>query len=49
MAGQVIMQDFVGFRIPLWLRRLVTMLPAVVVVALGVEFDAGAGRAARWC
>ncbi|MGA3397693.1 MAG: Nramp family divalent metal transporter [Acetobacteraceae bacterium] len=37
MAGQVIMQDFVGFRIPLWLRRLVTMLPAVVVVALGVN------------
>ena len=37
MAGQTIMQDFVGFRIPLWLRRLVTMLPAVVVVALGVD------------
>src|SRR5712671_6865466 len=25
MAGQVIMQGFVGFRIPIWLRRLVTM------------------------
>jgi manganese transport protein len=37
MAGQVIMQDFVGFRIPLWLRRLVTMVPAVIVVAAGVE------------
>jgi manganese transport protein len=37
MAGQVIMQDFVGFRIPLWLRRVVTMLPAVVVVAMGVH------------
>jgi manganese transport protein len=37
MAGQVIMQDFVGFRIPLWVRRLATMLPAVVVVALGVD------------
>jgi len=37
MAGQVIMQDFVGFRIPLWVRRLVTMLPAAVVVALGVQ------------
>jgi manganese transport protein len=37
MAGQVIMQDFVGFRIPLWVRRLATMLPAVVVVALGVH------------
>ncbi len=38
MAGQVIMQGFVGFRIPLWVRRLVTMVPAFVVVALG--FDA---------
>jgi manganese transport protein len=37
MAGQVIMQDFVGFRIPLWVRRLVTMLPAVAVVAWGVN------------
>lgn len=37
MAGQVIMQDFVGFRIPLWVRRLATMLPAVVVVAMGVD------------
>src|SRR5215471_3329510 len=37
MAGQVIMQDFVSFQIPLWLRRLVTMAPAFVVVALGVN------------
>jgi manganese transport protein len=37
MAGQVIMQGFVGFRIPIWLRRLVTMVPAFVVVALGVN------------
>jgi manganese transport protein len=36
MAGQVIMQDFVGFRIPLWVRRAVTMVPAVIVVAWGV-------------
>ena len=33
MAGQVIMQGFVGFRIPLWLRRLVTMVPSFAVVA----------------
>lgn len=38
MAGQMIMQDFLGFSVPLWLRRLVTMLPSFVVVALG--FDA---------
>jgi manganese transport protein len=37
MAGQTIMQDFVGFRTPLWVRRLLTMVPAFVVVALGVD------------
>jgi manganese transport protein len=37
MAGQMIMQGFVGFYIPIWLRRLVTMLPAIVVVGLGVN------------
>ena len=37
MAGQVIMQSFVGFTVPLWVRRLITMLPAVGVVALGLN------------
>ena len=37
MAGQTIMQDFVGFRIPLSVRRLATMIPAVIVVAIGVD------------
>src|SRR5271156_4770504 len=37
MAGQMIMQGFVGFRIPIWLRRVVTMVPAFVVVALGAN------------
>jgi manganese transport protein len=37
MAGQVIMQGFVGFTIPVWLRRLVTMLPAVVVALIGLD------------
>ncbi|MCX4162782.1 MULTISPECIES: Nramp family divalent metal transporter [Paraburkholderia] len=37
MAGQMIMQGFVGFRIPIWVRRLVTMAPAFVVVGLGVN------------
>jgi manganese transport protein len=31
MAGQTIMQGFVGFRIPVLVRRLVTMVPAVFV------------------
>jgi len=37
MAGQSIMQDFVKFRIPLWLRRAITMAPAFVVVAMGLN------------
>src|SRR5271163_4278292 len=37
MAGQMIMQGFVGFRIPVWVRRLVTMIPALIVVWLGVN------------
>jgi len=37
LAGQMIMQGFVRFRIPLWLRRLVTMLPAFAVIALGAQ------------
>ena len=31
MAGQVIMQGFVGLSIPVWVRRLFTMVPAFVV------------------
>lgn len=37
MAGQVIMQGFVGFKIPIWLRRTITMLPALAVIATGVD------------
>jgi manganese transport protein len=40
MAGQMVMQGFVGIRIPIWLRRLVTMLPAFAVVALGYNATA---------
>jgi manganese transport protein len=37
MAGQMIMQGFIRFRIPILIRRLVTMLPAFVVVVLGAN------------
>jgi manganese transport protein len=37
IAGQMIMQGFVGFRIPVWLRRVVTMAPAFVVVGMGIN------------
>ena len=36
MAGQVIMQGFVGFQIPLWLRRGLTMIPSFVVIGLNL-------------
>ncbi len=37
LAGQVIMQGFVGFTIPVWLRRIITMLPTVIIVMIGVD------------
>jgi manganese transport protein len=37
MAGQMIMQGFLLRKIPVLVRRLVTMLPAFVVVALGAN------------
>jgi manganese transport protein len=36
-AGQVVMQGFIGRAIPLALRRLVTMAPALVVLAIGLD------------
>jgi manganese transport protein len=35
-AGQVVMQGFIGRRIPLFIRRSVTMLPALLVLGLGL-------------
>ncbi|MGO8705228.1 MAG: Nramp family divalent metal transporter [Candidatus Brocadiia bacterium] len=37
MAGQVIMQGFLRRGIPVWVRRLVTMLPSLVVIMLGLD------------
>lgn len=37
MAGQIVMQGFVNRRIPLFLRRLVTMIPALVIIAAGAD------------
>jgi manganese transport protein len=37
MAGQVVMQGFVRRRIPILVRRLVTMAPAFVVIGIGVD------------
>jgi manganese transport protein len=37
MSGQVVMQGFVNFHIPLWIRRSVTILPSLVVIAVGLD------------
>ena len=37
LAGQVIMEGFINRRIPLWLRRGITMAPAIVIIAIGVN------------
>lgn len=37
LAGQVVMQGFIDRRIPLFLRRLVTMAPAFVVIGVGLD------------
>jgi manganese transport protein len=35
MSGQIVMDGFLQRRIPLFVRRAVTMIPALVVLALG--------------
>lgn len=37
LAGQVVMQGFVRFHIPLWVRRTVTMLPSFIVILSGLD------------
>lgn len=37
MSGQVIMQGFLERHIPVWLRRLVTILPSLAVIFLGFD------------
>lgn len=37
MAGQIVMQGFLRFHVPIWVRRLVTMAPAFAVVGFGVN------------
>jgi manganese transport protein len=37
MAGQVVMQGFIERQIPLWLRRTITMIPALIIIAIGVN------------
>lgn len=37
MSGQVVMQGFMRVQIPLWIRRTVTILPSLIVIALGLD------------
>jgi manganese transport protein len=37
MAGQIIMQGFLRREIPVWLRRLATMIPSLIVIMLGLD------------
>ncbi len=37
MAGQVIMQGFLRRRIPIWIRRVATMLPSLLVILIGLD------------
>jgi manganese transport protein len=37
MAGQVIMQGFLRRKIPVWIRRLVTIIPSMVVILMGLD------------
>ena len=37
MSGQVVMQGFIRRRIPLFVRRIVTMIPAFVVIGIGLD------------
>lgn len=37
MAGQVVMQGFIRRQIPLFLRRAVTMAPALIILAIGLN------------
>ena len=48
-SGQVVMQGFIDRSIPLVLRRLITMTPALVVLAIGDRPDPGPGHQPGWC
>jgi manganese transport protein len=37
MSGQIIMQGFLHHKIPVWIRRLVTMVPALIVILIGLD------------
>jgi manganese transport protein len=36
-AGQVMMQGFLHTHIPVWLRRVITIVPSIVVISIGLD------------
>jgi manganese transport protein len=37
MAGQIVIKGFLQFEIPIWLRRLITMVPSLIVITIGLD------------
>jgi manganese transport protein len=37
MSGQIIMQGFLQHQIPVWIRRLATMVPSLIVIVIGLD------------
>jgi manganese transport protein len=37
LSGQILMQSFVKFKIPIWVRRLITMVPSFIVILIGMN------------
>jgi manganese transport protein len=37
MAGQVIIEGFLDIKFPIYLRRLITIVPAIAVIAIGLD------------
>jgi manganese transport protein len=37
MAGQVIIEGFLNIKFPIYLRRLITIIPAILVIAMGLD------------
>jgi manganese transport protein len=37
MAGQVIIEGFLAIKFPIFLRRLITIIPAIIIIAVGLD------------
>ncbi|MDN4074842.1 Nramp family divalent metal transporter [Fictibacillus terranigra] len=37
MAGQYILEGFLNVKLPIWIRRVVTMIPALIIIGMGID------------